>query len=78
MTEVEWSAREQAVAGVVGAELGLPHMAQVRDIWDDTRPREANLAALRAADAEADAANLAFVRRVIEVACGPGPSEAVP
>lgn len=65
---------EEAVAAarkVIAEEAELPHMARARDYVDEHsvgNARARQLAALRRADADADAANGVFVRKVIEAA----------
>lgn len=71
MTPVEpTEAQVDAILAVLSDEVGLPHMARSRDfIAGPNEPpagpeRDAALAALRAADDDADARNRDFARRV--------------
>lgn len=63
-----WSPTERAVADVLSEAGCLPYGARINAIWNENRTREENITALQAADRDADAANRAFVRRLIAAA----------
>lgn len=60
------AAAMRAVLDVLEREIGMPHMARIRDFT----PEQVEAGDLLAADEEADRANAAFGREVVEAVLG--------